>query len=98
MLSARCRKVVLAVPTIAIMQVLLLDTAYAAEPPSKVLDAKLYKQRCLLCHSKATPEGVAQRVVTDIAPGKNPPTDITAAELKASPLNCWRRCIKCWPE
>jgi hypothetical protein len=74
-----------------------IGTAQAADAPTKVLDSKIYKQRCLMCHSTATPEGVAAKVVEGTSAAKSPPTEATAAALKAMGLKCWRRCEKCWP-
>lgn len=71
--------------------------ARAAEPAvSPALDAAIYKQRCLLCHSTATPEGISERVTAGVAPQGVSNSD-AAKNLKASPLKCWRRCTKCWP-
>lgn len=74
-----------------------VGSAQAADAPAKVLDSKMYKQRCLMCHSTATPDGVAEEVVEGTSAAKSPPTEATAAALKAMGLKCWRRCERCWP-
>lgn len=61
------------------------------------LDAKTYRQRCLMCHSAAVPEGIADWVVSGIAPKDAAASEAALAALKASNLWCWRRCVHCWP-
>ncbi len=56
------------------------------------LDAKTYRQRCLMCHSAAVPEGIADWVVAGIVPKDAVASEAALAALRASNLWCWRRC------
>jgi len=60
------------------------------------LDAKTYRQRCLMCHSAAVPEGIADWVVAGIVPKDAVASEAALAALRASNLWCWRRCVHCW--
>lgn len=61
------------------------------------LDAKTYRQRCLMCHSAAVPEGIADWVVEGIVPKDAVASEAALEALRASNLWCWRRCVHCWP-
>lgn len=52
-----------------------------------------YRQRCLMCHSKAAPEGVSPEILAGLhtVPGLKPRDAMPT-------LLCWRRCTDCWPK
>ncbi len=49
-----------------------------------------YRRNCLLCHSKAAPEGVASEILA----GLTPIPGLKPAEVMPG-IRCWRRCEAC---
>jgi len=60
----------------------------AMAEPAKMLTPGLYKRECLMCHSRAAPEGVSPEILAGLhpVPGLKP--------RDAMPnMECWRRII-----
>ena len=75
------------------------NAAHAEDAPRPApLDAKRYKQRCLMCHSASVPDGIADWVVAGIAPKQTPASAAAMEALRASNFKCWRRCLNCWTD
>lgn len=51
-----------------------------------------YRRKCLMCHSRAAPEGVAPEILA----GLHPEPGLTPAVAMPG-VTCWRRCTTCWP-
>lgn len=56
------------------------------------LTREAYRTRCLMCHSRAAPEGVSPEILAGLhpEPGLKP-----AVAMQG--VTCWRRCTNCWP-
>lgn len=55
------------------------------------LTRESFRQKCLLCHSAAAPEGVSPRILE----GLNASSKLTPREAMPG-VTCWRRCKDCW--
>lgn len=55
------------------------------------LTRESYRRKCLLCHSRAAPEGVAPAILA----GLHPEPGLRPADAMPGIL-CWRRCKTCW--
>ncbi|WP_037520265.1 hypothetical protein [Sphingobium yanoikuyae] len=51
-----------------------------------------YRARCLMCHSRAAPEGVSREILA----GLHPEPGLKPA-IAMPGVSCWRRCTSCWP-
>ena len=51
-----------------------------------------YRARCLMCHSRAAPEGVSPEILA----GLHPEPGLKPA-IAMPGVSCWRRCTNCWP-
>jgi hypothetical protein len=51
-----------------------------------------FRRKCLMCHSRAAPEGVAPEIMA----GLRPEPGLRPAEVMPT-LTCLRRCTTCWP-
>lgn len=50
-----------------------------------------YRRKCLMCHSRAAPEGIAPEILVGLhpEPGLRPAVAMPG-------VTCWRRCTTCW--
>ncbi|CAN5146549.1 hypothetical protein BH10PSE12_BH10PSE12_16920 [soil metagenome] len=66
--------------------------AHAQEDHSGLTRAK-FRRDCLMCHSKAAPEGISPEIMAGLhpVPGLKPAVAMPT-------LICWRRCEKCFPK
>jgi mono/diheme cytochrome c family protein len=55
------------------------------------LTRETFRQKCLLCHSAAAPEGVSAKILE----GLNASSKLTPREAMPG-ISCWRRCKDCW--
>lgn len=56
------------------------------------LTLESYRRKCLMCHSRAAPEGISP----DILAGLHPEPGLRPADVMPG-VTCWRRCTTCWP-
>lgn len=55
------------------------------------LTRERYRRNCLMCHSRAAPEGVSPEILA----GLHPERGLRPADVMPN-LTCWRRCTTCW--
>jgi hypothetical protein len=62
-----------------------------AQEDHSSLDRESYRRRCLMCHSRAAPEGVSPEILAGLhpEPGLKPAVAMPG-------VSCWRRCTTCW--
>lgn len=68
----------------------LTQRAPAQEDHSE-LTPESFRRKCLLCHSRAAPEGVSPEILA----GLRPEPGLRPADAMPGVL-CWRRCTTCW--
>lgn len=64
-----------------------------AQEDHSSLSRESYRRRCLMCHSRAAPEGVSPEILA----GLHPEQGLKPA-LAMPGVTCWRRCATCWPK
>lgn len=64
----------------------------AAQEDHSGLTRESYRRNCLMCHSRAAPEGIAP----DLLVGLRPEPGLLPAQAMPGVV-CWRRCTTCWP-
>ncbi|WP_261935529.1 hypothetical protein [Sphingomonas bisphenolicum] len=75
----------------ALLALLLLPgMAFAQEDHSSLTRAK-YVRNCLMCHSRAAPEGIAPAIMRGLYPERG-----LAPALVMPGVTCWRRCQTCF--
>lgn len=86
--SARGMAIFLAAAGLA----LAMPVAPRAQEDHSGLTRAAYRARCLMCHSRAAPEGVSPEILAGLhpEPGLRPAVAMPG-------LRCWRRCTNCWP-
>jgi hypothetical protein len=55
------------------------------------LTPESYRRKCLMCHSRAAPEGVSSEILA----GLRPEPGLRPADVMPG-VTCWRRCTTCW--
>ncbi len=71
---------------------LAMPVAPRAQEDHSGLTRAAYRARCLMCHSRAAPEGVSP----DILAGLHPEPGLKPA-IAMPGVSCWRCCTSCWP-
>jgi hypothetical protein len=51
-----------------------------------------YVRNCLMCHSRAAPEGISPAILTGLYPERG-----LVPALVMPGVTCWRRCATCFP-
>jgi hypothetical protein len=77
---------------ICVSMAMPLRPATAQEDHSGLTRAK-FRRDCLMCHSKAAPEGISPEIMAGLhpVPGLKPAVAMPT-------LLCWRRCVECFPK
>lgn len=74
---------------------LLLGAGLAQRAPAQEdrsgLTPDAFRRKCLMCHSRAAPEGVSPGILA----GLRPEPGLRPADAMPGVL-CWRRCTTCW--
>jgi len=65
----------------------------AAQEDHSTLTPESYRRNCLMCHSRAAPEGVSPEILA----GLHPVAGLKPRDAMPT-LTCWRRCERCWPK
>jgi hypothetical protein len=63
----------------------------AAQEDHSGLTPESYRRKCLMCHSRAAPEGVSPEILA----GLRPEPGLRPADVMPG-VTCWRRCTTCW--
>lgn len=71
---------------------LAMPVAPRAQEDHSGLTRAAYRARCLMCHSRAAPEGVSPEILA----GLHPEPSLKPAVAMPG-VSCWRRCTNCWP-
>ncbi|MGF7149907.1 hypothetical protein FHS96_003564 [Sphingomonas zeicaulis] len=83
--------------TIGLAGALALLAGAGLTPPAPAqedhsgLTPAAFRRKCLMCHSRAAPEGVSPEILT----GLRPEPGLRPADAMPGVL-CWRRCTTCW--
>ena len=68
-----------------------MPRAATAQEDHSGLTRESFRQKCLLCHSRAAPEGISPAIMA----GLHPEPGLRPADAMPG-ITCWRRCIHCW--
>ncbi len=68
-----------------------LPRSATAQEDHSGLTREAYRRKCLMCHSRAAPEGIAPEILA----GLHPEPGLRPADAMPT-LTCWRRCTSCW--
>lgn len=74
------------------LALLLLPGAVRAQEDHSGLTRAKYVRNCLMCHSRAAPEGIAPAILSGLYPERG----LTPAAVMPG-VTCWRRCATCFP-
>lgn len=75
----------------AILLAASLPRPATAQEDHSGLTREAYRRKCLMCHSRAAPEGIAPEILE----GLHPDPGLRPADAMPT-LTCWRRCTSCW--
>lgn len=80
----------LVIGALVIAPLALWPSLAGAQEDHSGLNREIYRKTCLLCHSKAAPEGVAPWILE----GLRPVPGLKPADAMPG-VTCWRRCEIC---
>lgn len=72
---------------------LAMPTPVRAQEDHSGLTRAEYRRNCLMCHSRAAPEGVSPEILAGLHPEPG-----LAPAVAMPGVTCWRRCTTCWPQ